>query len=76
MRITLSAFIVLALVGLAPQYAAAQNGSPKMSSYHYETCTCHFGYGNVCTSTVSCNGSGGRCSGSCTPSPYDALTSH
>jgi hypothetical protein len=76
MRITWSAIIVLALIGLAPYSATAQNGNIKTSSYRYETCTCHFGYGNVCTTAVSCNNGGGRCSGSCTPSPYDALTNH
>jgi hypothetical protein len=74
MRITWSVIIVLALAGLAPGSAVAQGANKTASNYHYETCTCRFGYGSVCVAAVSCDSGGGGCSGSCTPPPYAALT--
>ncbi len=80
MRITWSALIAVAVAGLASSYAAAQtaNGTPitnaTKSAYHYNTCSCHFGYGNVCIVTEACDSGGGHCSGWCTPEPYGSLT--
>jgi hypothetical protein len=86
MRITRSALIALAVAGLTSSYAAAQtanstqNGSGTQianstkSANHYATCSCHFGYGNVCIVVEACDSGGGRCSGSCTPEPNEGLT--
>ena len=72
-----SVIIVLGLVGLAPSFAAAQNAHMKghyryHHHYHhhkmspvYNTCTCHFGYGDSCAVAVACATEGGQCSGSC-----------
>lgn len=72
-----SVVIVLAAVNLAPSFAVAHSyhrhhhrhfhrcwhhHHHKMS---YSICTCHFGYGDVCSEVVSCSAEGGRCSGSC-----------
>jgi hypothetical protein len=80
MRIKWSVLIALAVAGLTSSYAAAQtaNGTQSTNStksaYHYATCSCHFGYGNVCIVTEACDSGGGRCSGSCTPESYERLT--
>jgi hypothetical protein len=59
MRLTLTGLALMALVGLIPASAAAEVGNPR---YHYETCSCHFGYGNSLTPAVSCASEGGYCS--------------
>jgi hypothetical protein len=72
--------IVLAFVSLALSFAVAQ-AAYHLDYYHryhhhryktgatYSACTCHFGYGDICVVAVSCSAEGGRCSGSCVPSP-------
>jgi hypothetical protein len=62
-----SVMIVLALAGLAPSSAAAQNDTN--GGYRYSKCICHFGYGGSrCVPAVSCADEGGRCVRSCGPS--------
>ena len=60
MRVLLvgSVMMVIALAGLVPSPAVAQNP-------HYSKCLCHYGYGNVCSVAVSCADRGGRCRGPC-----------
>jgi hypothetical protein len=74
MRITLSALFVLTIAGLAPGHAATQNANSTKTAYHYETCSCHFGYGNVCLVTASCDSGGGHCVATCTPPTDEGLT--
>jgi hypothetical protein len=60
--------IVLASIGSATSFAAAQNATMR-GHYHYSSCNCHFGYNNneigPCEPEVSCYSEGGRCSQSC-----------
>jgi hypothetical protein len=70
-----SAMIVLALLGLEIDTAAARHAS-RISYYRYANCSCRFGrpgYVNYsdrdCTPQVSCLAEGGRCSGSCASQP-------
>jgi len=64
MRFTYPIAIVLALAGLAPAFAANQN--VKLTSYHYDACTCHFGYGASCQIAAACTATGGKCGATCT----------
>jgi hypothetical protein len=66
MRLSLvyPALIVLALAGLASAPASAEVGD--MTTHHYATCSCAFGYsGRACAIAVACTNEGGRCAGSC-----------
>jgi hypothetical protein len=74
MRVALFAITVLGLAGFAPGYAAAQSTGSVKASYHYDTCSCRFGYGSVCVASVSCASNGGHCSGTCSPPPFATLT--
>lgn len=40
-----------------------------MGPVYYSACTCHFGYGDICSPAVSCDAEGGRCAGSCVYQP-------
>ena len=62
MRISLLA-VVVALTDLTTASALAEVG--EQTRYHYEMCTCTFGYGKACATAVSCTNEGGYCSGSC-----------
>ena len=77
MRLSLLSAMLLALAGLTIAPAFAEVGeSPR---YHYETCTCTFGYGKACATAVSCTNEGGYCSGSCkgeSPSKGEGPSSH
>ncbi len=64
MRTIWPAVLVLSLAALAPASASARN---ILGKYHYDTCSCHFGYGNVCQNGAACVSEGGRCAGSCRP---------
>lgn len=70
-----SVIIVLACVNLASSIAAVRNANHDHhrhwrhhrlheTSQVFATCTCSFGYGDVCSVVVSCFSEGGRCSGS------------
>jgi len=72
MRTIGSLFIILALTGLAPGLAAAEEA--KVAAATYPTCSCHFGYGNVCIAATSCDVNGGRCTGTCSLPPYVSLS--
>jgi hypothetical protein len=75
MRLTCFALVVVTIVGLTSSYAAAaQSANSTKSSYQYDTCSCRFGYGNVCILVASCESAGGHCLGSCTPQAYDRLS--
>ena len=63
MRLSLVGLVLLALAGLTTAPAIAENG--EQTRYHYETCTCTFGYGNACATAVSCTSEGGYCAGPC-----------
>ena len=63
MRISLLGAVLLGLAGLATTPATAEVG--EQTRYHYEMCTCTFGYGQACATAVSCTNEGGYCSGSC-----------
>jgi hypothetical protein len=63
MRLSLLSLALLTLAGLTTAPAIAEVGDT--SRYHYETCTCTFGYGKACVTAVSCTSEGGYCSGSC-----------
>jgi hypothetical protein len=65
MRFTYPIVVVLALAGLVPAFAA--NHDVKETSYHYDACTCHFGYGASCQIAVACIASGGKCGSTCVP---------
>ena len=71
MRTIWPVVLVLALAALAPFSARARNTESK---YHYNTCSCHFGYGNVCQDGTACVTEGGRCAGSCTPPANATVT--
>jgi hypothetical protein len=61
-----SVMIILALAGLAPSSAVAQNDTN--GRYLYSKCICRFGYGgNLCVPAVACADEGGRCVRSCGP---------
>jgi hypothetical protein len=66
MRFTYSVMIVLALAGSGPAFAVDKTTIKEARSI-YAHCTCHFGYGNACSPSVTCLTEGGRCSGQCTP---------
>ena len=53
MRIVWLPCIVLA--SLAPNVVIAQKVADEISAVRYETCSCRFGYGNVCVPVVSCD---------------------
>jgi hypothetical protein len=44
--------------------SSAGEGWSRTSRYHYETCNCHFGYGDSCQVAVACTNEGGYCSSS------------
>ena len=71
MRTIWSVVPVLALAALAPSPASARN---TISKYHYDTCSCHFGYGNVCQNSAACENEGGHCAGSCRPPANATVT--
>ena len=73
MRAVFVLTILAALTMLAPTSASAQKGLTKTQS---STCLCHFGYGNVCQTSIACEIEGGRCSGTCSPSPNATSASH
>jgi hypothetical protein len=52
------------LIGIGNLHPAAAR-NVNYSDAPYTACSCHFGYGNVCSPAVSCLSEGGRCSGSC-----------
>jgi hypothetical protein len=60
------ALLILLSITRAFAFSSAQGGN-----YHYDYCTCHFGYGNTCAVVESCGAMGGRCSGTCAPSKED-----
>jgi hypothetical protein len=60
--------ILLAFVILAPSLAAARQGQ-YCHRPAYSHCNCHFGYGDICNTAVSCYAEGGRCEGRCVLSP-------
>jgi hypothetical protein len=73
MRVTWIAVAALSLAAAGSTLANAQTNR-SATKYHYETCSCHFGYGNVCMVAVSCNTGGGRCAGRCTLPPNERPT--
>ncbi len=52
------------VVEATPPSSAAEGWS-RTSRFHYETCNCHFGYGDSCQVAVACANEGGYCSRSC-----------
>ena len=70
MRTTWAIAILLGLSLVSPHSASAKN----IFSKQYSTCTCHFGYGNVCQTSVACDNEGGRCAGTCSLPPNATLT--
>jgi len=81
MRITWLALIAFMFASLAPHPVLAQKvaadqkvAAEKPSTPRYDTCTCRFGYGEVCITTVSCDSNGGKCVGTCTLPPYETPT--
>jgi hypothetical protein len=65
MRLLLTGLALMAVVGLAPAPASAEIGD--MTRFHYESCTCTFGYGNARVTATACRNEGGYCSASCHP---------
>jgi hypothetical protein len=59
MRLSLIGLALMALVNLTPASATAEVGNGR---FHYETCSCHFGYGSSPAAAVSCASEGGYCS--------------
>ena len=56
--------MTLALINLVPSSSRAEIGS--VSRYHYDTCSCQYGYpGRACVAAVACTSSGGRCAAKC-----------
>jgi hypothetical protein len=74
MRLPLISLALVALAGLTPAPASAEIG--YMTNYHYEACTCSFGYlENACMVRNSCVTEGGRCLAPChveTPQSLEA----
>jgi len=65
MRSLILSATLTALATLVTAPANAEVGSTPR--YHYETCTCTFGYGKACDTRVSCSTEVGYCFGSCQP---------
>jgi hypothetical protein len=64
MRLPLISLALVALAGLTPAPAGAEIG--YMTRYHYETCTCEYGYlENACVVKNSCVSEGGHCLAPC-----------
>ena len=64
MRLPLMGLALVALAGLTPVPASAEIG--YMTRYHYEACTCTFGYPeNACVVKTSCLSEGGHCLAPC-----------
>jgi hypothetical protein len=66
------AFVGAVLVGLAtigiPLSSAGARNANMTPRYHYDACSCRFGYpGSACVSDVACTAEGGRCAESCIP---------
>jgi hypothetical protein len=73
MRLTLMGMALIALIGLTATSAAAEEAE-KTSRFHYETCNCHFGYGDTCQVVAACVSEGGYCSRSCNSPPPSNVT--
>ncbi len=71
MRTLSTLLTILALNGFAPSLAVAGNAKVAAS---YPTCSCHFGYGDVCIAALSCDVNGGRCVATCSVPDYQQLT--
>jgi hypothetical protein len=50
MRLTL---VGMGSIGLTATSASAEE-EEKTSRFHYETCNCHFGYGDTCQVVAAC----------------------
>jgi hypothetical protein len=68
MRTVYSIITALGVLGLTGTFANAESVTPVSLKYHYSTCTCQYGYGNVCLASAACDNTGGHCTTSCTPS--------
>ena len=71
MRSIRTVLIILSVTAFGPEIAAAKDAKVAAS---YPACSCHFGYGNVCITTFSCDASGGRCTGTCALDPHASQT--
>lgn len=75
MRVTWIMVAALSFVAAAGSTSAnAQKSNRNTTKYHYETCSCRFGYGDVCMVAVACNTGGGRCAGKCVLPPNERPT--
>ena len=73
MRTLWAVILALGLAALTPSSASARN---TLDKYFYDSCSCHFGYGNVCQNGAACVTEGGRCAGSCRPPANATVTDH
>jgi hypothetical protein len=73
MRVSLIGVALIALIGLSSISAAAEE-EDRTSRFHYETCNCHFGYGDTCQVAAACASEGGYCSRSCNIAPRSNVT--
>jgi hypothetical protein len=73
MRTVFVLSILAALAALAPTPASAQK---SLAETQASGCLCHFGYGNVCQTSIACEIEVGRCSGTCTPGPNASSANH
>ena len=62
------------ILGLSPVIPHSASAKSLMNKHPYGTCLCHFGYGNVCQTSVACDSEGGRCAGTCSPPPNATYT--
>jgi len=63
MRFVFSVMIIA--LGLTAQASATEVTNSNRAPASYRTCSCHFGYGKVCSVAVACETEGGYCAGSC-----------
>jgi hypothetical protein len=70
MRTLSTLLTILAVTSFASGFALAANTKVAAS---YPTCSCHFGYGNVCIAAASCDVNGGRCLETCSAPDYRSL---
>ena len=69
MRLLLMGLSLSAVIGLTSTSATAEE-EDRTSRFHYETCNCHFGYGDTCQVIAACASEGGYCSRPCnSPAP-------
>ncbi len=70
------ALIFFALASLPSRVSLAEKAkvAEKPNKPPSETCTCHFGYGDVCINSMSCGINGGKCNGTCSATPWETLT--